>query len=465
MRMESAAGRGGVGLQLGHTAARMTRRTWIFAAVVALVVVGRLITAYQYNVPAVDGRQYLALADELRLHGRYAFSSREPPTYSRLPGYPWFLRLVASGAENPVRRAALANVFCDLATALLLGFWARRRLGERAAVATVLVVLSAPLLVILASHALTETSATTLGVAELVLALLGAASGSLGLVAGAGVAAGLGQLWRADALTVLPAAVLAIALGGAPLRRRLLQLALFAGVALAVYAPWPIRNLAVLGQPYPFAWQWRTAGGKPLPTGVVRWARTWTRCDVSEYSLDPLLAFERPLPSPLPIPWSASSEDERQELKRVLDRYNQERLSPAVDAGFEALADRRWREHPALVLALPFLRVPAMFRSVPSGELSINAPLFGLIHRRPWVVYYDLIVYLVAAAGLVRIFGRDRRLAVVLASLVGARLAVLAATVPLGLSQRHLVQIFPWLLLCAIAAIWPPQPTTPPTAT
>ncbi len=295
------------------------------------------------------------------------------------------------------------------------------------------------------------------------LALLAAATGSLPLAVGAGVAAGLGQLWRADALTVLPAAVLAIALGGAALRRRLLQLALFGGVALAVYAPWPIRNLAVLGQPYPFAWQWRTAGGKPLPTGVVRWARTWTRCDVSEYSLDPLFAFERPLPSPLPIPWSASSEDERQEQKRVLDRYNQERLSPAVDAGFETLADRRWREHPALVLALPLVRVPAMFRSVPSGELSINAPLFGLVHKRPWVAYYDVLVYLAAAAGLLRIFRRDRRLALVLGALVGARLVVLASTVPLGLSQRHLVQIFPWLLLCAIAAIRPPQSGSPAT--
>lgn len=430
----------------------MQRRDWIFAGVLAVLLAARLVTAYQYSVPAVDGRQYLALADELRLRHRFAFSQREAPTYSRLPGYPLFLSVIASGTTNPVRRACLANVFCDLTAALALGWLARRRFGDRAAAALVVVVLTCPLLVILASHALTETSATMLGVLELVIAFIAAASGSVALAAAAGLFAGLGQLWRADAMTVVPAALLALLLGQHALRRRLWQAAIFLAVAIAVFAPWPIRNLVVLGRTYPFAWQWRTAQGHPLPTGIVRWARTWTRCDPSEYSLDPLLAFEQPLPSPLPIPWATSDAAEREQLTQTLDRYNRERLSPTVDAEFETLADQRWVKHPFAILLLPLQRLPAMLRSVPSGELSISAPLLGLVERRPWVRYYDFAIYLLALVGLARLWRSDRRVMLPLLILFALRLLLLSATVPLGLSQRHLVEVVPWILFCAMCA-------------
>ncbi len=431
----------------------LERRHWIFAAVVGLVVAARLYTVVGYHVPAVDGRQYLALAEQLRDKGRLAFSAREAPTYSRLPGYPLFLAVVAARTKDPTLWATVANVFCDLSVALLLGWWLARRAGERAAAAGVLLLLTCPLLLILCSHALTETFATALGVGELVLAFGAATSGSFALALGAGLLAGAGQLTRGDAITVVPAALLAIALGRFAPRRRLQQAAVFLAGALVIYGPWPARNLAQFGKPYPFAWQWRTAQGRPLPTGVVRWARTWTRADPSEYNLDPLFAFEQKLPSPLPQPYAADDADERARLKANLDRYNRERLSPAVDAEFEALAALRWERHPLKVALRPFARIPALFRSVPSGELSINAPLFGVTARRPWVAYYDLLIYLAAAVGLLRLARRDRRTAAVFGVLFGARVIVLAATVPLGISQRHLVEVFPWLVVLAVLAV------------
>src|SRR6185295_15580984 len=117
----------------------------------------------------------------------------------------------------------------------------------------------------------------------------------LPLAALLGAVAGLAQLTRSDAMTLLP--VLALSLWWAPAsrRKRLAALGVCGLMALAVFAPWPLRNLRQFGEPYPTATFWRTLSGRPLPTTIVAWARTWSDSSPGESYLDVPIYYDRPL--------------------------------------------------------------------------------------------------------------------------------------------------------------------------
>src|SRR5205823_5607602 len=88
----------------------------------------RLHLVHEWNTPAVDGKQYLALAQQLLAHRRFAFGpSPLPLLYTRLPGYPLFLCGLSWLAphhsvtlEQGTALATSANAMLDVGTALFV---------------------------------------------------------------------------------------------------------------------------------------------------------------------------------------------------------------------------------------------------------------------------------------------------------------------------------------------------------
>jgi len=449
----------------------------------ALVLFGglfRFALVYSFHAPAGDGLQYYALSQELAVRHRFAFGPLLPETYSRLPGYPLFLAYVAVrqpgiGLVQHIVRATQANVLCDLGSAVLVFLMLQRVFGKRGGpglrAAPLLgagFVLASPLMFRLSCYALTESLATFLATLALYLALVAGQAARcavrLGLSLLLGAVLGAGQLVRADALSLWPA-LLVLLLGLLARRRLAIGMLAVAGIGcLAVFAPWPLRNLQRFGHPHPFAWQWRTIDGTPLPTGPLEWARTWTTGSVGESYVDLAFALSLPLDPRRPglvLPVMYDSDAERVRLISLYDRYNQERLSPAVNAAFfELAAERRARRPLRSYLVLPLRRLLAMWQPVAEHELPLRVRWLGLPSWRPLFTAWEYALYALAALGLWQLFrqrpGSGWRLGTALGLYVATRSLLLCYTVPLALTQRLLGPVMPALLglaACGAAAL------------
>jgi 4-amino-4-deoxy-L-arabinose transferase-like glycosyltransferase len=424
-----------------------------------------------WHAPGGDGVQYHALSEELKARGRFAFAPPPaPPSYTRLPGYPLFLAYLAVrggplSLPRHVVRAVRANLLIDLGTALALFFLVADRLGRRAARIAAGLVWFCPLLFILASYALSEPLATMLATLELALALAAARGRTLWLAALAGVVAGLGQLVRADAVTTAPAVVLALLWAPRPWRVRAGALAAFALAATLVFAPWPLRNLARFGAPHPAATAWRAVDGTPLGEGVFDWSRTWSSSAPGESFFEGGMAWKWPLPLDRPgviVPTMYDDEREHQRVLALFRRYNDELISPAVDAGFELLARQRRARAPfRTYVTLPLRRILHLWPSVPEAELPIIMPLVGLPRTRPALWVIDFALYALALVGALGLWRRgrgsiERRTLVIFVVAVLARVALYGFAIPAATNQRYLAEVFPLfaaLAACALARL------------
>ena len=112
----------------------LNRPRAIFAAVVVVVtIVLRLAIVSSWYAPAGDGHQYYRLSQELLAQGRFAYGpTPQPLAWSRLPGYPVFLALIAVrkaplGLDSHLVRATQANALLDVMTAIVVVLLLRRR--------------------------------------------------------------------------------------------------------------------------------------------------------------------------------------------------------------------------------------------------------------------------------------------------------------------------------------------------
>src|SRR5262249_54318242 len=152
------------------------------------------------------------------------------------------------------------NVLLDLGSALLIFaiLWERKLRGARLGMALTVL---CPTLWILSCYALAETLSTFLGTLEIYFAVRALRDRPLRWAARAGVVAGFAQLVRAEAATFgVGVAVILLSLK----ERRLQAVAAFAAAALAVFAPWPIRNQLRFGAPHAASTTWRMMDGTPL---------------------------------------------------------------------------------------------------------------------------------------------------------------------------------------------------------
>jgi 4-amino-4-deoxy-L-arabinose transferase-like glycosyltransferase len=458
----------------------VNRHRTILAAIFLFGIAFRIAVIASWHVPAGDGIHYYQLSQELVNHHRFALAPPPAlPTFARMPGYPLFLALFESRAdlEHHLRRAVAANLILDLLTAWIVYLILTRfRLGERAALIGVGLVLFTPLMVLLACYGLSETMATCVCTLTLGFALRAMNHPQLKWYALVGLFAGLALLIRADAVTLAPPIAVAYLLIDAPLRERIKAAAISAAIALVVFAPWPIRNQLQFGNSHPQATLWRTMDGRPLPNTMVDWERTWASSAPGESYLDVAGALDQnldPNRKGIVMPQMYDDDAERQKIAALFDRYNHERWTPAVTSGFTELANEHRARHPfRFWIVLPILRIYHLYSPVPEWELPMRVKWLGLPANR-WIFgWIHPLLYLFAIAGAVILWrrgDRQRKLAAVLLTWLFARMMLFAFAIPVGTTQRYLIEALPALLVLSAIGIdqllqWPRQKRTRPTS-
>lgn len=446
---------------------RLRGRQAVAVGIALTAIVGfRVALVRSWHQPAGDGVQYFDLAHELRSDHRFAF--RPPPaplSYTRLPGYPLFMALVSGGPGREVsfnrhlRCATLWNVAFDCLTALLL-LVSARLLGLPRPWAVALFVVLWPTLWLMSCYALTESMSTLFAAVQLYLALRVASAPSprFAHAALAGIAAGLAQLVRLDALCSAPAFVLACALAPAPPRRKLALAAAYVAVAALLFAPWPLRNVIRFGHPYFAATTLRTTEGVALRDGPVDWMRTWADSAAGDAYYELYFVYENPMQLERPgvvQPKLYDSEEEKTRLLDILAQYNREGLSEQVSDRFHQLAVERLRRHPLRTLfILPVERLLRLFAPVPEYELPMEVKWLGLPRLRRLFGVIDCTVYALALLGIAawRRSPQARLLPLLLLPLV-LRCGLYSFAIPQVTTQRYLVEAFPLLALFAAAGL------------
>ena len=327
---------------------------------------------------------------------------------------------------------------------------------------------SCPLLVLLSCYGLGETLATFLTTLAVYLLTRAMQGNLLRNAALAGVVLGLALLTRADTVTLAPAVLLAFHWARGTRGRRLLAMALCGLLALAVFAPWPLRNLARFDQAYPTSWYWRSRWGTPLPMGFIRWARTFCAGRPGESFVDLSISVGSDLDphnDAVLLPWMYDSPQEQQRVAALFAQYNRERLSPAVNAAFSALAAERTRRAPLRTFVeLPLRRLLALWSPVPEHELPMRVEFLHLPEQRERFALFNDFLFAAALLGAARLLWRGRRaaasdpstlygrrLAIMLVSCMVLRSVLLSSLVAIGLTQRHLIEVFPMLITLAAA--------------
>jgi hypothetical protein len=453
-------------------------RTWTLSTVIVLLtIVARLAVVSSWHAPAGDGHQYFHLSQTLISDGRFAYGpAPQPLAWSRLPGYPLFLALIAvRQAPLPLEahlvRATQANALLDVGTALLVVALLRRRRARllTQALAYVLVVICPPL-VFLSCYGLTESLATFLFILQIALGLRiidgeDDPSGRRPFVyaALAGIVAGLGQLVRVDALTAAPAVLVAVYYCKRARRTQLALLGVFTLAAALTFAPWPLRNLHQFGAPHWEGTEWLSQSGAPLPNGVMKWMRSWSGGEPGgSYSLLRIAngASIDPRNPGMLLPRMYDSPAERAQLVAILERYNRQGLSPDVDRDLEALANQRAQSHPLHQnIVLPARRFWALWSPLPEYELPMRSRLLHLPGQRAHCDDLLLLLLLAALPGAIWMWRRDRALAlalvlpILLRSFLHARFAHPCPT------QRYVAELMPSMMILAAelfsnSAVW-----------
>jgi 4-amino-4-deoxy-L-arabinose transferase-like glycosyltransferase len=199
-----------------------------------------------------DEREYLSLARSIASGRGMAYDESQEmgtsPRFGRAPGYPLFLAALDAGRPDPAHTPARVKIAQSAVGAIgvwLIGMLAMSYAGARAGVAAAGLAAVYPPLVFVPAYVFSETLYSTLALTTaLVLqravdrantTVDGWTSGWLAL--GAGAVAGAAALVRPAMLFFLPLAVAWLLLR----RRTSLAIAL-AAAAVAVCAPWTLRN-------------------------------------------------------------------------------------------------------------------------------------------------------------------------------------------------------------------------------
>jgi 4-amino-4-deoxy-L-arabinose transferase-like glycosyltransferase len=452
----------------GWTKARAVELALVLALTAAGAAVRMRLVDHGFVFAGSDSYGYLNLADELRLHHRYALGPREPLHYGRMPLYAGFLALVKGDAQARVdggsgwARITHAQIALDL-LALPLVYLMTRRLGGRAAAAAALALAAlTPLSLLYTSAVLTESLATVLTIATLAPLILGAGRPRLWFPL-AGVGAALSTLLRPDGVFLLvPIAVAVLGLA-APRRQRAIVGACALAAWTLVYAPWPVRNLARFGHAYPVGAR-VDRFTRPLPHYQGFWAWLWSWSEDSGPQTLPSTLYLNP-PSVISVAnFPASAFDDAGERATVAALFGERArhgLTAEVDDGFARLAQARAARHPLRVhLVLPTLRAYHMWIS-PYDELLQHPLIWPLLRRLGWsLVILRALLVVAAAVGLVGLWRAPstRVAAVALGSWMAIRTAVLSYT--LYSMARYTTQVIPiaFVVAAAGAAAWRRRP-------
>jgi hypothetical protein len=147
------------------------------------------------------------------------------------------------------------------------------------------------------------------------------------------------------------------------------------------------------------------------------------------------------------IPVMYDDDAEREQVISVFQRYNKERMSPAVNDAFEALATARRHRSPLRhFIGLPLRRLWAEWHPLPEYELPMRTPLLGLPKLRKLFGGFEWLLFALAIGGAWRLRKREPKLVLLVLTVVAARSLVPALSHPFPV-ERYLVEAFPALLI------------------
>ena len=352
---------------------RNNSRFFILATLAGIAL--RLFFIFRFPSVTTDSFIYGDIAKNWLQHGAYAITDGTTlvPTYIRLPGYPAFLAAMFSvfGMEH-YHAVLFVQLVVDLGTCLIIADIARRLVSPRAARIAFLLAALCPFLANYTAAALTETWEVFFTAAALDFALAGLQkldAGKLSPWLGCGVCIAAAILLRPDGGLLL--AAIGLYLAWSVLRRmchgqaywRLICAGLIVAVtSLAPLVPWTIRNLHTMHRFQPLAPRYANEENEFVPAGFNLWVKTW----IIDYASVEELYWPVPgsqidadkLPSR-----AFDSEQQQDETESLIDDYNNLlHVSPALDARFEQLAQKRIHDAPFRYhLWLPLARVADMW--------------------------------------------------------------------------------------------------------
>jgi hypothetical protein len=436
-----------------------------------------------------DSLIYGNIAGNWLRHGVYGFTQTSrgiTPTLIRLPGYPLFLAACFSlfGLEHYI---AVMYVQCviDLLTCLLVAALARRLFGPRAGMLTLWLGALCPFTAAYAAAPLTETL-TLASIALTFYAL------ERWRAAGPGFNRWLWVVALAMAYSVLlrpeqgllPAAVIPAMLwmairpsplqdkrppSSATLRRSSLPRAatpvLLAALCVVLpLAPWTLRNWRTFHVLQPLAPRFATDPGEPIPLGFQRWYRTWAIDYASTeevyWNYDSARIDIANLPNR-----AFDNDDQYARTAALLADYNQnDNATPALDAGFAALARERIHADPIrYYLALPVARLLNMTLRPRAEMLPISLDWWNWREHRRETEFatlfaaLNLAYFVLGAVGLWLWHRRGWALNTPLAwATIGFVLLRCALLLTIDNSEpRYTLELFPLLVLWAGALASP----------
>lgn len=374
-----------------------SRRTGI--AIVLLFTAGFWLRWYfvrWHPFVAGDSTLYLDIAQSWIDAHTYGLSTNTVPrpTLIRLPGYPMVLAalqvLVPSAAKAPdgsdlFQLVEWVQVCADLLACALLASLAKRHFGLRAGMAALAMTTLCPFLANYTAVPLTESLVTFLMVLAFWAADLWSSTGQRKLLVLMAAALGYSILLRPDQC-LLSAAVLLLFLlpakGGEPFRwKPALACALLTAVPLV---PWTVRNARTFHVFQPLAPKSATDPGEVYARGFQHWYRTFAvdfATTQDAYWNYPEIAVD---PNDLPSR-AFDNADERRRAGTLLERAGTvKKLEPAVEAGFQNLADERMRAHPLRsYVVLPAARLVNMLLH-PRTEMLPVDERWWRFHLHPW---------------------------------------------------------------------------------
>ncbi len=402
-----------------------------------------------------DSYAYERLGDEWIDHGRFALGPAEPLEWYRRPLYPLFVGAVrydtrADSSGGQVMRAQLA---IDLLTGVMALLVARRLGGRIAGLLALALTMLHPAMVVYSCTILTESPMALLTTAMLACLVAGSRRPRVFFPVAA-VFVALAAYLRPDgplnAIAFIPA--LFVVYGW---RRRASLAAVCLALFVALFAPWPIRNVVRFSAPH-VADGMVDRFGHDVPNyaGFWRWLQTWARDQSPAGQLQSCFYDSRCHPSS--DVWAqegaflapaGDADAERRTVDQLLLTRLVHGITPEVSDGFAALARRRRAAHPWRVLvALPLERAWHMWLAPQSEPLDNPGwrpwpSVFNRIYPQLERLSLALIVGVVAAALALLALRRTRLAAAVVVTLIVARTAALgwsAFCLP-----RYLMPIYP----------------------
>jgi hypothetical protein len=202
----------------------------------------------------------------------------------------------------------------------------------------------------------------------------------------AGLAVGIGTLFRPETPLLLIAAWLAYALAWWPAgrKREWFRVVILGGIAcLLPLLPWALRNLVTLHEVQFLAPKNSNLPGELVPYGFMAWEKTWlfrvSDCyrvswklndDVIDIAAIPARAFD--------------SEQEKERVAAILDEYNNDlTLTAEEDAAFGQLARERTARHPLRrYLLIPVARMFTLWFTPRIELIPVSGTVFPL--RQSW---------------------------------------------------------------------------------